>query len=239
MDNGGSTMNRTECYRAASVAFDNWVCNGTKGRSKTDPIYQMVCEGRDTPPNYKFMSTCADRCHAKLWRFGCRLKFVNREERTPLPHDWHLGANISNLHDISQDSPCLFKLDARGHKYACPPDASWEPSVGDEPLLWNTGKDAHSLSIISFDGSRVVTANYGASGCSEAVFPGAKVSSAPLTLKAGIWWYGEGAHAKQVQRVLRLEDYIGTLAAKANLDGIPFDDLYTGEVRDYIESERA
>ncbi len=77
-------MNRVECYQAASVAFDTWACNGRVGRAKTDPIYQMVCEGRDTPPNYEFMSTCADRCHCKLFRFGCRLPFVNRDGRQHL-----------------------------------------------------------------------------------------------------------------------------------------------------------
>ncbi len=150
-----------------------------------------------------------------------------------------MGANISNLHDVHQGSPCLFKLDENGHKYAVQPGEDWIPSPGDEPLIWNKGNDAHSLSIISFDGKRAVTANYGASGMSKAVFPGAKVADAPLAFRGGHWWYGEGVHMKQVMRVLRLVDYIETLTAKANLDGIPFDDLYTGEVQDFIESERA
>lgn len=232
-------MNRIECYRAASVAFDTWACNGTVGRAKIDPVYQMVVEGRDVPATYKGYSSCADRAHAKLFRFGCRAKFVNREERTPLPRDWHIGANISNLHDVNQGSPCLFRSDKHGHKSAAQPDAGWEPSVGDELLTWNEGNDAHSAAIVSFDGSRAVTANYGSSGMSAAVFPGAKFGNPPLTFKAGHWWLGEGVHQKQVMRVLRLVDYIETLTAKANLDGIPFDSEYTGEVRDFIESERA
>ena len=232
-------MNRIECYRAASVAFDTWVCNGTVGRAKTDPVYQVIVEGRDVPATYTTYSSCADRAHAKLFRFGCRAKFVNREERTPLPHDWHIGANISNLHDVNQGSPCLFKTDEHGRKYPVQPGADWEPSPGDELLIWNKGNDAHALAVVSYDGNRAVTANYGAAGMSAAVFPGAKLGNAPLVFKASHWWYGKSVHQKQVMRVLRLVDYIDVLTAKANLDGIPFDAEYTGEVKDFIESERA
>ena len=232
-------MNRLECYQAACVALDTWACNGMVGRAKTDPVYQMVCEGRDTPPNYEHMSTCADRAHWRLWRLGCRLPFVNREERSPLPHDWHLGVNISNLHNLALGSPCLSATNTKGERFPIPPGVDWLPSIGDELLIWNTGPDAHSLSIVSFDGARAVTANYGASGCSKAVFPGAKLGTAPLAFKGGHWWHGEGVHAKQVERVLRLVDIIETLTAKANLEGPAFGDVYTGEVRDLIEQERA
>jgi hypothetical protein len=232
-------MNRLECYQAASVAFNTWACNGITGRPKTDPVYQRIVEGRDVPATYEDYSSCADRCHAWLWLIGCERKFVNREERSPLPRDWHIGVNISNLHNLALGSPCLSATNSKGEHFAVAPGADWEPSVGDELLSWNKGNDAHSFAIISYEGSRAVTANYGVSGCSKAVFPGAKVGNAPLVFKSGHWWYGEGVHAKQVQRVLRLVDYIETLTRKANLDGIPFDDAYTGEVRDFIENERA
>ncbi len=231
-------MNRLECYQAASVAFDTWVCNGTVGRAKTDPVYQMVVEGRDNPPSYTSYSSCADRPHCKLWRFGCDRPFINREERSPLPHDWHFGINISNLHDPDKGSPCLFATQANGKRFSVAPKADWEPVPGDELLLWNTGNDAHSLAIVSYDGSRAVTANYGVSGMSAAVFPGAKFGNAPLAFKSGHWWYGEGVHAQEVQSVLRIVDYIEVLTRKANLGGIPFADAYTGEVRDFIEAER-
>lgn len=232
-------MNRIECYREAAVALDTWACGGAVGRSKTDPVYQLIVEGRDVPSSYERYSSCADRAHWRLWRLGCRLPFVNREERSPLPHDWHVGVNISNLHDVRQGSPCLFRVDDQGRKYATQPGADWEPSPGDELIIWNTGNDAHSLSIISHDGSRAVTANYGAGGMSKAAFPGAKLGNAPLVFKAGHWWYGEGARAKQVMRVLRLVDIIETLTAKADLSGPEFDAVFTGEVKDFIEAERA
>jgi len=234
-------MNRTECYQAASVAYNTHVCGGVVGLPKTHPIYQSVVEGRDVPSSYEDYSSCADRCHDWLWRLGCRLPFLNREERTPLPKDFKWGVNISNLHDAERlGAPCLYVLDKEGKKLPVPPGKNWEPSIGDELLLWNTGYDAHSNAIVSFNGALAVTANYGASGCSKAVFPGAKLSQPTLLQqRGGRWWYGDGIHAKQVMRVLRLVDYIETLTAKANLDGIPFDDRYIGETRDLIEAERA
>src|SRR3990170_656548 len=149
-------MNTLECWQAASVAFDTWVCGGTTGRAKTDPVYQMVVEGRDNPSTYKSFSSCAERPMCKLWRFGCRLAFVNREERTPAPNDWKFGVNISNLHDLNKGAPCLFKTSAKGTRYAVAPGADWDPSVGDELLIWThpnpvpekEGSDAHSLSIV-------------------------------------------------------------------------------------------
>jgi hypothetical protein len=233
-------MNRLECYQAASVAFNTHVCGGVAGRAKTDTVYQTIVEGRDVPSSYEDYSSCADRCHAWLWRLGCRLPFLNREERTPLPKDFKWGVNISNLHDLSLGAPCLRVTTAKGQTLPVPPAKDWEPSPGDELLLWNTGYDAHSNAIVSFNGALAVTANYGSSGCSKAVFPGGKLSQpTPLQLRGGRWWYGNGVHAKQVMRVLRLVDYIEVLTAKASLDGIPFDDRYIGETRDLIEAERA
>lgn len=217
-------MNRIECYQAACVALDTWACNGAAGRSKTDPVYQAVVQGRDNPSTYKLFSSCAERAHWRLWRLGCRLPFVNREEP---PRKWKSGVNIAWLHDVSKGAPCIT------------PSASWVPSPGDEMIIWNTGVDAHSLSVLEFDGARAKTANYGASGMSSASFPGAKTAEAPLVLKAGHWWYGEGVRAKQVMRVLRLQDIIEKLTAKSDLSGPGFDDKFTGEVKDFIESERA
>jgi len=164
---------------------------------------------------------------------------VNREERTPQPKDFHWGVNIAWLHDVDKGAPCLYATQSNGAKFPVAPKADWEPSPGDELLIWNTGYDAHSLSIVSYDGARAQTANYGTSGMSAAVFPGAKLASAPLVFKSGHWWYGEGVRAKQVMRVLRLVDIIETLTAKADLSGPEHTDSFTGEMRDFVEAERA
>lgn len=233
-------MNRLECYQAASVAMDTWLCKDRKGRGKNDPVYRLVLENRDKKGEWQGYSSCGDRAHFKLWRFGCRLPFVNREERTPLPNDFKWGMNIAWLHDLSKGSPCLFAINTKGKRVAAPPSASWAPMVGDELIVWNDtkiGKDAHSLSIVALNGDEAVTANYGASGMQDIEFPGGKLGEGQLVLRDGVWWYGD-KNPKRVQRVLRIEDYIESLTAKANLEGIPFDDRYIGEVRDRIENER-
>jgi hypothetical protein len=201
-----------ELYRTASVAIDEYFCNFDKGRDKKDPVYQYVVEGRDVPATYTSYSSCADRAHAKLWRLGCRRKFVNREERSPLPHDWHIGQNISQLHDVSDGSPCL--VNASG--FACPPGKDWVPAPGAEMLIWNVGNDAHSLSILSFDGTTARTANYGTMGMSAMSFPGCKEGSAPLVLIGNSWHYG----SKVVQRVLTMEGIVSTLTETPDLSGI-------------------
>lgn len=204
-----------ELYRTAAVALDEYFCNYDAGRNKRDPVYQYVVEGRDVPATYKTYSSCADRAHARLWRLGCRLPFVNREERSPLPHDWHTGQNISSLHDVARGSPCLHRVNANGTKYACPPGKDWIPSAGAEMLIWNspTGGDAHSLSIISYDGHVARTANYGTMGMSAGTFPGCKLGSDPLSWDGSSWRYG----SKAVQRVLTLEDVVPVLTEVPDL----------------------
>jgi hypothetical protein len=201
-----------ELYRTASVAIDEYFCNGLAGRDKKDPVYQYVVEGRDVPATYTSYSSCADRAHAKLWRLGCRRRFVNREERSPLPHDWHIGQNISSLHDVSEGSPCL--VNASG--LACPPGRDWVPAAGAEMLIWNSGNDAHSLSVLSFDGRTARTANYGTMGMSAMSFPGCKEGSAPLVLVGNSWHYG----SKVVQRVLTMEGIVASLTGDPDLTGI-------------------
>jgi hypothetical protein len=224
-------MEPLEAYRIVAVALDEWACGYDKGRPKTDPVYQQIVEKRDVPSTYAHYSSCADRAHWRLWRLGCRLPFVNREERSPLPHDWHIGLNIAMLHDVSKGSPVL----TGGNKVAAPPGVDWVPSPGDEMIIWNTGNDAHSLSVLDWDGKLARTSNYGAGGMSPSATPGAKIVEAPLSFDGKVWKYGRTT-LKTVQRVIRLEDVIPTLTVMANLEGPDYTDVYTGEVRDLVES---
>lgn len=234
-------MNRLECYQAASVAMDTWLCNGKSGRGKLDPVYRLVVENRDKKGEWQGYSSCADRAHFKLWRLGCRLDFINREERTPLPNDFKWGMNIAYLHDLSKGSPCMFTTNAKGQRFAAPPGESWIPMVGDELIVWNDqkmGKDAHSLSLAGIHDGVALTANYGASGMQPVEFPGGKLADGRLEWRDKSWWYGD-KNPKRVQRVLRIADYIETFTAKANLEGVPFDASFTGEVSDLICGERS
>jgi hypothetical protein len=102
-------------------------------------------------------------------------------------------------------------------------------------IVWNTGNDAHSLSVLSWDGALARTANYGAGGMSPSAVPGAKIVEAPLSFNGKVWRYGKTT-IKTVQRVIRLEDMIPTFTVQALLDGPDYTDVYTGEVRDLVES---
>lgn len=205
-------------WQAAAVALDEFACGYEGGRAKTDDVYQSVVEGRDVPASYARYSSCGDRASWKLYRLGCREKWINRRANG----GWRVGRNISAL------------------AFECPisskPESTWAPSPGDEMLIWNKpdGTDAHSLSVLSFDGLEARTANYGASGMSAAVFPGAAVRSAPLRYDGANWRYGN----KIVQRVIRLEELIPLLTAKPDLNGPEFTAEFTGEVRDALEAER-
>jgi len=206
-----------ELWQRAAVALDEYACNGDKGRDKRDPVYLEVVEKRDgilVP--YEKYSSCGDRAHWKLWRLGVRAKFVNREERSPLPNDWHVGANISELHNLAHGSPCLWAMHKAGFKIAVRPDAAWLPSPGDELLLWNdevTTRDAHSCSIISWDGSHARTANYGSQGMSKATNQGCKCVSVPLLYTADKGWI---CGTRKIQRVLPLTEIVKIASAPPN-----------------------
>jgi hypothetical protein len=236
-------VNLFECWQAAARALDRHACKDEKGRSKKDPVYLGVVENRDgiLMPCEKY-SSCADRAHWRLWRLGCRLPFVNREERSPLPNDWHLGVNISNLHNLKLGAPVIYQVLKSGGKeqrVAVPPTDAWIPDDGDELILSNhpLGRDAHSCSIVHYDGVKTLTANYGSSGMSPVLFPGCKLSEAPLVFHSGSWFYGKTGKEKRVIRVMRFEEQVKTFTARPQLDGVAFDAEFTGEVYDRLLAE--
>ncbi len=206
-------------YRAASVALNTYFCDGFKGRSKTNPVYQYVVEGRDNPRTYVNYSSCGDRAAAVLFRLGCRQRMCNRQENL----GWKVGANISVL--------------AFGVSFSKKPDKNWIPQPGDELLIWNTpsGTDAHSLAIVEYTPNSdkatfakevAVTANYGASGMSTAIFPGARFAESKLVYdpKLNQWKCG----ARIVQRVLPLDKLTETFTNKpilTDLDGVMLADM--------------
>jgi len=205
-----------ELWQRAAVALDEWACGGDKGRDKRDPIYQSVVEGRDAPP-YDHYSSCADRAHWRLWRLGVRAGFVNRA-----PH-WRVGMNIALLH--SSGAPCL-----PGR-----PPATWDPEPGDEMLIWNTGNDAHSLSVLSYDpvAHSARTANYGTAGMSKATFPGSQCKTVPLTWSATEGWK---CGRRLVQRVTKLSAIIQLITVKPDFKDLNGEYIFgDGETLDALE----
>lgn len=195
-----------QLWQQAAVALDEWACGGDKGRDKRDPIYQHVVEGRDGHAvAYDKYSSCGDRAHWRLWRLGVRAPFVNRKEHT----GWRVGMNIVELHNAAHGSP------------ARKPGANWLPEPGDELLIWNTGNDAHSLSVLSYDpvAHTARTANYGTAGMSKATFPGSQCKVVPLVYDTTKGW---SCGKRLVQRVTKLATVIPLITVKPNfkdLDG--------------------
>lgn len=215
---------RIRLFQIASVALDTYACNGTAGRRKDNPVYQEIVQGRDIPTTYTRYSSCADRAHWKLWRLGCRLPFVNRTDRAS-GRAWKSGVNISNLWDRKLGAPVLRR-----------PGAGWLPLPGDELVIWNTGFDAHSCSIVSYapGGELALTANYGAAGMAPTPIGGARVSETPLYFNGRDWLCGKATHRRIVQAVLRLADLVPTFTVAPDLHGPDWSETFTGEVADVL-----
>ena len=223
------TLDRYRLFQIAAVALDNWACNGKTGRRKDSPEYQEVVQGRDVPATYAHYSSCADRAHWRLWRLGCRAPFVNREDKAS-GRAWRPGVNITNLWDRTLGAPRTLR-----------PGAGWRPEAGDELLLWNTGNDAHSCSIISYapGGELALTANYGAAGMAPTPINGCHVSESPLYFNGKDWLCGLATHRRIVQSVLRLADLVPLFTELPNLSGPDWSDDFTGEVADALGATHA
>lgn len=192
--------------RFAAVALAEYAC-GRAGRSKDDPVYTEVTEGRDSPPNRRSYSSCGDLGHWLLYRLGCREKWVNREAA---PGGYRSTLNVS-------------LLAAHGE---APGGSEWEPAPGDVLIIanqWPSGKDAH-VCVWLGDGR---VANYGAGGMSAAATPGANVTTPALSYHGGGWHLG----TRRVQRYVSLERV--PLTAKPDLSGAEL----TGEVIDALTLE--
>lgn len=233
------TLERYRLFQIASVALDSWACNGKTGRRKDDPVYREVTQDRDyLPAQWQHYSSCADRAHWRLWRLGCRLPFVNRTDpwalNQPQPAGawrlWRPGVNISNLWDRGLGAPVLRR-----------PDAGWKPQAGDELLIWNTGNDAHSLSIVSFapNAELAVTANYGAAGMAPTPLGGCHLADTPLYFNGRDWVCGKPTHKRIVQAVLPLASLVPLFSEAPDLSGPGWSADFTGEVADALGAVHA
>lgn len=219
---------RVRLFGIASVALDDYACNGRTGRRKDSAVYREVTQDRDyLPAQWRGYSSCADRAHWKLWRLGCRLPFLNRTEGA---RKWVSGVNISNLWNRGLGAPVTRR-----------PGAGWTPLPGDELVIWNTGNDAHSCSIVSFapNGELALTANYGTAGMAPTPIDGCHVAETPLYFNGRDWLCGKATHRRIVQAVLRLADLVPTFTEPPDLSGPDWSDQFTGEVADALGAVRA
>jgi len=206
-----------DVWRSAAVALCEYACGYEAGRSKDDPVYKEVTEGRDGPgpEQRKRYSSCGDLAHWLYSRLGIRAAWINRTDDGAFG-PWLPGANIARL----WGGACPFDQ-------VPPSDPSWVPEPGDVLLIWNTGVDAHVMVALGRDGANLRTANYGAGGMSPLASPGAKIGGKPLTFQHGKLFYG----TRQVQRHLPLGEAIKYVNAPPNLTGAAL----SGEESDAIE----
>ncbi len=171
-------MTDASAWREASAALAEYACGYDAGRTKDDPVYTRVTEGRDVGAMRKHYSSCGDLGHWILWQLGCRQPWVNRNPNG----GWRVGENISLL--------------AKGKP---PTDPTWKPERGAILLVWTDGaNNAHCCVALALAAGTLQTANYGAGGMSATASPGARIGSAALRFTDGRWFYG----LRRVQRVI-------------------------------------
>ena len=194
-----------ELWRTAAVALCEFACGPKDARSKDDPVYAEVTEGRDGPgpEERKRYSSCGDLAHWLYKRLGIREPWLNRTDDYMFG-PWKPGENIIRL----WGKPCPIDR-------VPPSDSGWIPQPGDVVLIWNTGFDAHVMVALGHDGGLLRTGNYGAGGMSPLAFPGSKIASKALTFQLGKPFYG----TRQIQRVLPLEEAVAHVTAPPDLTG--------------------
>jgi hypothetical protein len=192
-------------WQAAAVGLCEYACGYSAGRSKDDPVYVEVTEGRDGPGpgQRRRYSSCGDLAHWLFKRLGVREPWLNRTDDHAFG-PWKPGVNISRL----WGGACPFD-------HVPPDDPQWLPAPGDVVLIWNTGIDAHVMVVLGCDGPVLRTANYGASGMSPLAFPGAKIAGKAVTHQHGKPFYG----TRQIQRYLPLAEAIKHITVTPDLQG--------------------
>jgi hypothetical protein len=195
-------------WRARAIALTEYACGYSQGRSKDDPVYDAVTEGRDRGAMRRRYSSCGDLAHWLLHRLGVRAPWINRANASP--PNYRIGANVSRL---------AWSTIAR-----TPRSSGWQVQPGDILILWNLPSSADAHVCVALDAApagQLRTGNYGAGGMGAAASPGALVRAKALTFHpvTKAWYYGSGAAGKRVQRYLPLESAITLVTAEPDLDG--------------------
>jgi hypothetical protein len=206
-----------DVWRAAAVALCEHACGYEAGRSKDDPVYIEVTEGRDGPgpEQRRRYSSCGDLAHWLYKRLGIREAWLNRTDDDAFG-PWKPGENIARL----WGGACPFDE-------VPPDDPNWMPEPGDVVLIWNNGVDAHVMVALGRNGPILRTANYGSGGMSPLASPGAKIGGKALTFQHGKPFYDK----RQIQRYLPLGAAIRHISVAPDLTGARL----TGDQFDAIE----
>ena len=205
-------------WRLAAVAYASYACGGKAGRSKDDPVYDAVTEGRDRGAARRSYSSCGDLGHAMLEALGVRAPWLNRKSLG----QYRVGMNLSLFNYSAPARYAWFRSPHVALAY------DWAPEPGDILIVANspTGVDGHCLVVLDTSLSgEVATANYGAGGMSAAASPGAKIAHPALRFDGRSWLVG----SRVVRTHVSLAD-VWPGAAAPRLDGVEL----AGEVLDAI-----
>ncbi len=176
-------------------AMARFWCGGVKGRSKLDPVYVQVTEGRDVKAQWAHYSSCGDLSQAICQHMGAEGVWINRASA----HGWAPGKNLIDFygqHGPAESTP-----------------VGYLPEPGDIGFIWLTGNDAHTFVFGDMqDGGHAETFNYGAGGMSTSEL-GAHQSSSLLSTLDGQLRIG----ARVLHKVLT----VPTLLSLTDVDRLP------------------
>lgn len=192
-------------YMRALARF--W-CGGTKGRSKLDPVYVGVTEGRDGPgpEQWRHYSSCGDLSEAMAFHMGVRKPWISRREY----QGWQAGVNLTRFYDE--------------HGPAVTPSTAYTPQAGDIGFIWLTGNDAHTFIFgDALDPGHIETFNYGAGGMNPSGALGAHQAASELHSDAGLIHIGSRILHKVLPVPLLLAQCDATLLP--NMAGEIIDEL--------------
>jgi len=219
-----------ELWRLGIVELAKWASGWTGvldslqaygHRSKVEPVYVEVTENEHGCQRDKY-SSCADQIHWLAKRIGIELPWVNRTD-DDFGENWKFAVNVSRITAVSKVVAGTFL-----------------PEPGDCLISWNKidTSDAHVWVYLGPNPDKPgehFSSNYGASGMSNAMTPGAAIRSKVLRVEGQALIYG----TRRAQRALTVPMLVAMRAGstkRPNFSGPEFTDSFTGEVRDALEA---
>lgn len=145
-----------------------FLCGGYRGRSKLDPVYVEVTEGRDSKAMWAKYSSCGDLSQEMAFHMGVRELWINRAQYL----GWRPGQNLTAFYSASGPAKS--------------PPLGYLPEPGDLGFIWRTGFDAHTFVFGDpLPGGLIETFNYGAGGMQAIHYPGARMDRSTLRAEGG------------------------------------------------------
>ena len=217
------TLSRS-LIRKAAIALANWACNGSIGRIKGDPVFEMITEGRQKSwmSNGKetTYSSCGDLPHFVIWNLagkpdpgsipiGDQLRVVNRHEA----FGYQVGKNISLLSNVASRNTIQTSL----------------PNLVPLPgsiLLMGSGGNEHVCIVNTYTESELTSFDYGqfvSVDSKEAATNGGCAVTRGIILDKykNLWATRQGHPSKLLILYVDLGEFISTTCLVNTLSYVP------------------